>query len=138
MNEKRENGEAEGDPADATNTFRAPRKNLLLSAVLRSQGVTAPVRIRNLSEKGAMIDGNALPEPGATVMLERLEVEMRGVIVWRTGGHCGISFDGAISVNEWVNGRRAPATVFGQGQRRVDNIQAAIRSGGHVAEEIRR
>jgi hypothetical protein len=122
------------DPSLAARV-RAPRKNLLLTATIRSGGVTAPVRIRNLSEKGAMVDGKALPEPGATLILQRLEIEMRGVVVWRVEGRCGIHFEAAASVDEWVAGRRAPAAIFGHGQSRVDQIQAAIRSGRDIADE---
>lgn len=127
-------GGSAGDPGASART-RAPRKNLLLTATIRSQGVTAPVRIRNLSEKGAMVDGQALPEPGASLILQRLEVEMRGVVAWRAEGRCGIQFEGAASVDEWVAGRRAPAAIFGHGQSRVDQIQAAIRSGRDIADE---
>lgn len=123
-----------GDPSTSSGG-RAPRKNLLLTATIRSGGVSAPVRIRNLSVKGAMVDAKALPEPGATVVLQRLEIEMRGVVVWRTEGRCGIHFEGAASVDEWVAGRRAPAAIFGLGQSRVDQIQAAIRSGRDIADE---
>jgi hypothetical protein len=133
MNEQGQDGSA-GDPGTSSRA-RAPRKNLLLTATIRSQGVTAPVRIRNLSEKGAMVDGQALPEPGASLILQRLEVEMRGVVAWRAEGRCGIQFEGAASVDEWVAGRRAPATIFGQGQSRVDQIQAAIRGGRDIADE---
>ncbi|HEX7851264.1 MAG TPA: PilZ domain-containing protein, partial [Sphingomonas sp.] len=126
-------GEA-ADPSLATRV-RAPRKNLLLTATIRSEGVTAPVRIRNLSEKGAMVDGKALPEPGASLVLQRLEIEMRGVVVWRVEGRCGIHFEAAASVDEWVAGRRSPAAIFGHGQSRVDQIQAAIRSGRDIADE---
>jgi hypothetical protein len=127
-------GGAAGDPGTSARA-RAPRKNLLLTATIRSGGVSAPVRIRNLSEKGAMVDGHALPEPGASVILQRLEVEMRGVVAWRTEGRCGIQFEGAASVDEWVAGRRAPAAIFGQGQSRVDQIQAAIRGGRDILDE---
>jgi len=48
---------------------RLPRKNLLLGATIEAGALSAPVRIRNLSETGALIDGAALPdlegEPGA-------------------------------------------------------------------------
>jgi hypothetical protein len=133
MSEQDQDGSA-GNPGSSPRD-RAPRKNLLLTATIRSQGVTAPVRIRNLSEKGAMVDGQALPEPGASIILQRLEVEMRGVVAWRAEGRCGIRFEGAASVDEWVAGRRAPETIFGQGQSRVDQIQAAIRGGRDIADE---
>lgn len=123
------------DEHTAAPHVRPPRKNLLLSAAIRSEGVTAPVRIRNVSEKGAMVDGDALPETGATLVLQRLDIEMRGVVVWRANGRCGIRFDGAASVDEWVVGRRTPAATFGHGQLRVDQIQAAIRSGQAIADD---
>ncbi len=132
---ERDQGGSAGDP-DASLRARAPRKNLLLTATIRSGGVAAPVRIRNLSEKGAMVDGQALPEPGASLILQRLEVEMRGVVAWRAEGRCGIQFEGAASVEEWVAGRRAPAAIFGQGQSRVDQIQAAIRGGRDIVEDV--
>jgi hypothetical protein len=132
MSERDQDGSA-GDPSARA---RAPRKNLLLTATIRSGGVSAPVRIRNLSEKGAMVDGQALPEPGASLILQRLEVEMRGVVAWRAEGRCGIHFEGAASVDEWVAGRRAPAAIFGQGQSRVDQIQAAIRGGRDIVENM--
>jgi len=134
MSEQDQGGSA-GDPGISARA-RAPRKNLLLTATIRSGGVSAPVRIRNLSEKGAMVDGQALPEPGASLILQRLEVEMRGVVAWRAEGRCGIHFEGAASVDEWVAGRRAPAAIFGQGQSRVDQIQAAIRGGRDIVEEV--
>lgn len=134
MSDQDQGGSA--DDSGASLRARAPRKNLLLTATIRSGGVAAPVRIRNLSEKGAMVDGQALPEPGASLILQRLEVEMRGVVAWRAEGRCGIQFEGAASVDEWVAGRRAPAAIFGQGQSRVDQIQAAIRGGRDIVEDI--
>jgi len=133
MSEQGQSG-SPGDPG--TPRARAPRKNLLLTATIRSGGVAAPVRIRNLSEKGAMVDGQALPEPVASLILQRPEVEMRGIVAWRADGRCGIQFEGAASVDEWVAGRRAPAAIFGQGQSRVDQIQAAIRGGRDIVEEV--
>lgn len=127
-----------GCPSDTAPQTRAPRKNLLLSATLRSASVIGPVRIRNLSEKGAMVEGEALPEPGSALILQRLEVEMQGVVVWRVDGRCGIRFDGAISVDEWVVGRRARPAGLGQGQLRVDRIQAAIRSGQDIKDDAPR
>ena len=109
---------------------RASRKNLLLSATIEAGALKAPVRIRNLSESGAMIDGAALPEVGTALTLRRLEVEIGAVAVWRASGRCGIRFDGKASVDEWVSGVRRPHGAEERSQARVDEIQAAIRSGG--------
>ena len=55
---------------------REPRKNLLLAASVEAGQLVAPVRIRNMSEYGAMIDGPALPEVGSTLVLRRLQVSV--------------------------------------------------------------
>ena len=114
---------------------RAPRKNLLLSATIEAGSLKAPVRIRNLSESGAMIEGAALPDLGSTLILRRSEVEIGARVVWRTGGRCGIEFDGTASIEEWVGGvlqaRRPEVGV----QARIDAIQAAIRSGAPLPAE---
>lgn len=114
---------------------RAARKNLLLSATIEAGALKAPVRIRNLSESGAMIDGAALPEVGATLILRRLEVEIGAVTVWRASGRCGIRFDGTASVDEWVSGIRRPYGTEERSQARVDEIQAAVRSGARLPAE---
>jgi len=112
---------------------RPPRKNLLLSASIEAGGLKAPVRIRNLSEGGAMIDGTALPDVGTALVLRRLEIEIGATTVWRASGRCGMKFEGSVSVEEWVSGVRRLS--FGTGQARVDAIQAAIRSGAPLPAE---
>jgi len=115
--------------------LRSPRKNLLLSAIIEAGALKAPVRIRNLSEGGAMLDGAALPDVGSAMMLRRLEVEIGGSVVWRVAGRCGVVFDGKVSVDDWVAGIRRPPRVAVAGQARVDAIQSAVRRGGPVPAE---
>jgi hypothetical protein len=113
---------------------RAVRKNLFLSATIEAGAMKAPVRIRNMSETGAMIDGAALPDVGSVLMLRRLAVDIGATVIWHADGRCGIKFDGLVSVEEWVAGKRH-AHRFGDGQARVDAIQAAIRSGAPLPQE---
>lgn len=113
---------------------REPRKNLMLAATIEADTVTAPVRIRNLSEAGAMIDGAALPEIGSRVMLKRLELSIAATVVWNEEGRCGLKLAGTIDVDEWVAGARRPVKHGSLGQLRVDSIQAAIRSGAPLPE----
>lgn len=114
---------------------RAQRKNLLLAAEIESDGMKLPVRIRNLSESGAMIEGAALPGVGATLILRRLQIELAAAVVWRTAGRCGIKFSDTVYVEEWVAGRRLADLAFGRGQARIDAIQAAIRSGAALPDD---
>jgi hypothetical protein len=108
---------------------RQPRKNLLLAATIEAGALSAPVRIRNLSETGALIDGAALPDVGTELTLRRLEIEIGATVVWRTGGRCGIRFTGNVSVDDWAIGKRRASQLFERSQAGVDARQAAVRSG---------
>jgi hypothetical protein len=117
------------DQPSTDTKFRAPRKNLLLSATIEAGPLKAPVRIRNLSETGAMLDGAALPDVGTSFTLRRLEIEIGATIVWASSGRCGVAFDGKVSVDDWVAGVRQIPRLGLPGQARVDAIQSALRSG---------
>jgi len=129
--------QSRSDPADEQPAPpRQPRKNLMLAASIEAGGLRAPVRIRNLSEGGAMLDGAALPDVGATLVLHRAEIDVGATVVWREAGRCGIRFNNVVaSVDEWVAGKCAP-TFHGQhGQARVDAIQSAVRAGAALPSE---
>lgn len=108
---------------------RAPRKNVMLAASIAADTVSAPVRIRNLSEAGAMIDGPALPATGSTLELRRLELSMAASVIWNRDGRCGLRLAAPIVVDDWIAGVRSVASRSDLGQLRVDKIQSAIRSG---------
>jgi len=109
---------------------REPRKSLMLAATLDAGGVSLPVRIRNMSTRGAMIDGAHLPSPGTMVRLARLSLAASAIVIWRLDGRCGLKLADPVVPDEWVAGVRpgaVPRTNFGQA--RVDGIQAALRQG---------
>lgn len=114
---------------------RPPRKNVMLAATISAGTVSAPVRIRNLSEVGAMIDGPALPETGSTLMLSRMALSIAATVIWNTAGRCGLSLGSAIVVDDWIAG--AAATPAKYGQFCVDQIQSAVRSGSALPSETR-
>jgi len=115
---------------------RPQRKNLMLSATIECGGTRAPVRIRNLSETGAMLDGATLPNPGVSLTLLRAEITVGATVIWREGGRCGVHFDSvAATVDEWVTGKRPPTFDGKQGQARVDAIQGAVRAGATLPVE---
>lgn len=128
--------EPESTSATGSEQPRATRKNLMLAASIESAGSRAPVRIRNLSETGAMLDGAALPATGASLVLTRADIQVSANVVWCAGGRCGIRFDNvAASVDEWVAGKRAAVFAGQRGQARVDAIQNAVRSGAALPAE---
>lgn len=118
--------EAEGSPEDRA----APRTNLLLAATAEVDGRSLAVRIRNLSETGALIEGAGLPEAGMPLVLKRGELQVAATVAWAAGGRRGVRFGGPTPVYEWTGGGK-PKAVDCTGlrdQRRVDAIQAEARA----------
>ena len=115
---------------------RAPRTNLLLAATIEAGKLQAAVRIRNLSESGALLEGGAFPLVGEKLILRRMELEIGATMVWRTASRCGVRFEGHISVGEWVSGTTSGA-ASSRAQARVDNIQAAVRMGSPPGPMVR-
>jgi PilZ domain-containing protein len=106
------------------------RSNVFLTAALETAAGSAPVRIRNLSSVGALIDGAALPAVGTKVRLLRGQLQADAQIVWQEKANCGIRFDHAINVMDWV---QRPGH---SGQQRVDGIVAAIRNSSPIPREL--
>jgi hypothetical protein len=67
--------------ADANNRSEL-RSNLFLSAELVVGPAALPVRVRNLSPHGALVDGGSLPPAGASVRLVRGDLSAEGEIAW--------------------------------------------------------
>ena len=90
------------------------------------------MRIRDLSETGALLEGPAFPPVGTIFPLTRLALQIDARVVWLRPPKCGVEFQGQISVPEWVSGKPGAPTF---GQARVDMIQAAVRAGSPVPSE---
>jgi hypothetical protein len=103
------------------NNRSSARSNVFLSAILDTGSQTAPIRIRNISSRGALIDGSNLPAVGAKLLLVRGSLSARGQVAWRNNDQAGISFDEAVNTSAWV------ARAGHAGQQRVDDIVAALR-----------
>lgn len=107
---------------------RAQRSNLLLAATIEAQDLKTAVRIRNLSETGAMLEGAVLPGVGDRLTLRRLDLEVGATVVWSARSRCGVRFDRKISVAGWRAGTWS-SPGDSRDQQRVDGIQAAVRAG---------
>jgi hypothetical protein len=99
-----------------------PRANVFLSAVLTVDGASIPIRIRNLSPSGALLEGANLPSNG-DVMLRRGKLVAIGNVAWRGEGCCGVRFNSEVVVKDWMK------RVVHSGQERVDGIVTALKSG---------
>jgi hypothetical protein len=105
----------------------SPRTNLLLAATLEAGRSSAPVRVRNLSERGALVEGDCLPSSGTAIVLKRGDLEVSGRVAWSAGNRCGLQFDDSVPVRNWVGGKILTGESGFVGQARVDVIQAEVR-----------
>jgi PilZ domain len=81
------------DQSVASQNRRSRRSPVLLTAAIEVGGVPLPVKLRNLSEEGALIEGSPLPAEGTPTVFERKEMRLTGRIVWVQGNYAGVAFD---------------------------------------------
>lgn len=94
------------------------RNNIFVMAALYANGRSVtPVRVRNISRTGALVEAASLPVVGTAVRLSRASLSVAGAIVWAEGAKAGVQFDSPIAVANWLpQGRR------GIGQQFVDEL----------------
>ena len=107
-----------------------PRSNVFLIATCSAEDSIQPVKVRNLSVHGALLEGSGLPALDSAVLLRRGGLKVSGTIAWRDETHCGIRFDKPIQVEDWV--RR----IGSQGQQKVDAAIADLRGGLNTVERV--
>lgn len=102
------------------------RSNIFVIATLYSPTGQSPVRVRNLSRTGALVEGAVLPVAGTAVRLSRGSMAVAGHVVWCEANKAGLRFDAMVCVADWLpQGGRAT------GQQRVDEIVYEVnRNGG--------
>ena len=106
------------------------RSNLLLVAEIEYDGLIAQVRIRNVSDTGAMVEGPQVPKAGTRLWLKRGTLKVRASVAWADRGKAGLHFDEQLPVEIWAGGKPKPAEPAGlKDQRQIDALQAAIRAG---------
>ncbi|HWI76839.1 MAG TPA: PilZ domain-containing protein [Sphingomicrobium sp.] len=72
---------------------RHRRSNVMLKATLETPGGSLAVTLRNLSQDGALIRGEDLPEAGSRVLFHRDGLSVPSRVAWSHCGHAGLAFD---------------------------------------------
>jgi hypothetical protein len=80
------------DESSMTQNRRSRRSNVLLAASIEAFGRVIPVKLRNLSTEGALIEGKNLPLEGAKVFFRRNELSVESQVAWVHGDHAGVAF----------------------------------------------
>jgi len=86
---------------------RSRRSPVLLAAAIEVAGRAVAVKLRNLSEVGALIEGDTLPPEGSTTFFERNELRLPSRVVWVQGRYAGIAFDEPLNPEQVL--RHVPA-----------------------------
>jgi len=101
----------------------AQRESLYLAAALYCDGSPVPVKIRNMSASGALVEGVVLPGVGALVQLIRGALIVHALVAWTAEARCGLKFSGVVDVQQW---RAVPTNTE---QQRVDEVVRLVKAG---------
>lgn len=99
------------------------RSNMFVMAAIYFGGSPLPVRIRNMSRSGALIESATIPAENSEVRLSRGSLSVSGRIIWQRGNRAGIRFDSDVAVADWL-----PRGSGMTGQHRVDEIVHACKT----------
>jgi hypothetical protein len=77
----------------AASNRRSSRSKVLLSATIEFGDRSHPVKLRNLSEHGALVQGAHSVQQDSQVLFRRNDLCVAGYIAWVEGDYAGIAFD---------------------------------------------
>jgi hypothetical protein len=100
------------------------RSNIFVMATLYAAGGSTPVRVRNMSRSGALVEASALPPPGTGVRLCRGSVSVAGEIMWVDQRKAGLRFASPTAAADWL-----PGGQRGMGQQLADEAAHRVRLG---------
>ena len=107
------------------------RSNVLMSASLELSGTSLPVKLRNLSAEGALVEGDKLPVEGASVLFRKGDLSMPGRVAWVKGRRPGVNFAQNLNPDQLL--RHIPAP-----RPRVTPISSAPGLKGTLTADERR
>ena len=110
----------ESDRGDAR---REARKSMFVMATLYAATGSAPVKVRDMSPGGALIEGGVVPAPGTNVRLCRGSLSVTGKVTWTKEARAGLSFDSTIRPDAWLPTSRAASP-----QQRVDEAVQQVKA----------
>ena len=70
------------DQSDVPQNRKTQRANVLMQASLELSGTSLPVKLRNLSSEGALVESDKLPVEGSAVVFRRGDLAVPGRIAW--------------------------------------------------------
>ena len=80
------------DQSSSPQNRKSRRSHVLMSASLELSGMSLPVKLRNLSVDGALIEADRLPVEGSSLLFRKGDLSVPGRVAWAKTRHAGISF----------------------------------------------
>jgi hypothetical protein len=80
------------DQSNNPQNRKTRRSNVLMSASLELSGTSLPVKLRNLSADGALVEGDKLPVEGASIQFRKGDLSVAGNVAWVNGRQAGVAF----------------------------------------------
>ena len=87
---------------------RSRRSPVLLAATIDVGGKPVGVKLRNLSEEGALIEGERLPLEGSSTYFKRNDLRLKGRVVWVQGRFAGVAFDQPLKAEDVLRNIPSP------------------------------
>jgi len=88
------------DESSVTHNRRSRRSPVLLAATVELGGAVHDVKLRNLSEEGALIEGAEVLPEAAAITFCRKDLRVRARIAWVQGKYAGIAFEKPLDAAE--------------------------------------
>ena len=88
------------DESSFTHNRRSRRSNVFLAASIEVSGSTLPVKLRNLSSQGALIEGDGLPVEGTEILFRRKNLSVKGRVAWVANDQAGVAFNALLPQEE--------------------------------------
>lgn len=102
---------------------RSRRSRVLMAAILRTDDGDHPVRLRNLSENGALVEAETLPVVGSAVRFRKGELNLAARVAWIEDGRAGVAFNSVLDTKSVM--RHIPVP---QAPRKLDFRRPPIKS----------
>src|SRR3990170_3640043 len=120
------------DESSMNHNRQSRRSNVLLAASIEASGASHPVKLRNLSTEGALIEGEDLPVEGSEVVFRRNELSVNSRVAWVHGKQAGVAFRRPIAQEDVLRNIPKP-----RHRVPVDYRRPALASRAMTAEERR-
>lgn len=100
------------DESSFSQNRRSRRSPVMLAASVEVDEVPVPVMLRNLSEEGALIEGDRLPGEDSNTYFCRNELRIRSRIAWVAGRFAGVAFARPLKRDEVLRNVPAPKQLI--------------------------